>query len=60
VALVEAVAREFRGLLENLLGDEGRMPFSLAPLMKISRCFAISAGIFLPMARRRRSAWPIV
>ena len=35
-------------------------PRSVAPVTKISRCFAISSGFFLPIARRSRSAPPSV
>ena len=60
MALVEAVAGEFLRLLENLFGDRSAgCRFSPAPLMNFSRCVAISDGIFLPMARRRRSASPM-
>ena len=34
------------------------MPRSVAPPTKIARCFSISERIFLPMARRSRSASP--
>ncbi len=37
--------------------DSGTLFFT-APVTKMERCFAISSGFFLPMARRNRSALP--
>ena len=71
--LVEAITRELLGLIEDLFGqvrrnvsfprapDEfGAMPRSAAPDRNFLRWGIISAGIFLPMARRRMSASPMV
>ena len=59
VRLVEAVAGELLHQVEDLLDLLLRgSRVSSAPLMKRSRCFAISSGFFLPIARRSRSASP--
>ena len=59
MGLVEAVARELRHQLEDAARIGLRAtPLASAPLTKVSRCASISALIFLPMARRRRSAEP--
>ena len=59
VAFVEAIAGELRHQVEDFLGFRpASMPRAMAPLVKMSRCASISAGIFLPMARRNRSAPP--
>ncbi len=59
VRLVEAVAGELLHQVEELHRLGVREPaFFSAPATKISRCWAISSGFFLPIARRRRSAPP--
>jgi hypothetical protein len=61
VRLVEAVPGELLHLVEeDSRARAGVSPRSSAPFVKIARCFAISSGFFLPMARRSRSAPPSV
>jgi hypothetical protein len=58
VALVEAVVGEFGEQFEDRVGLPFGTPFLTAPATKTARCFSISARIFLPIARRSRSASP--
>ena len=59
VALVEAVFGEALAAGRRSRPPATRsMPRSVAPLTKCLRCACISVRIFLPMARRSRSAWP--
>ena len=58
VRLVEAVIGELGEQVEDLVGLLLATPRSTAPETKRSRCASISALIFLPMARRSRSASP--
>jgi hypothetical protein len=61
VGFVESVAGELFENIEDLVGLGAGMPFTrAAPATKLARCFAISSGFFLPMARRSRSAPPRV
>ena len=58
VGFVETVAGEFFHVVEDFVGFSREMPCFAAPSAKISRCFTISSGFFLPMARRSKSAPP--
>jgi hypothetical protein len=56
--LVEAVAGELGHEVEDIFGLVGGMTVLIAPAMNLAFSAAIASGIFLPMARRSRSASP--